>query len=118
MIFQNSLIGTPYMIYTKRSVAFQFTSLSNTSLNIKDIESFYKVKPSHIHFDIKHSKQENEYMLGQFNYKSSVQSGDSRNDSVTGELFLHENENAPHIIFVHGWRMDSNERVKTYSTII
>ena len=51
-------------------------------------------------------------MLEQFNYKSSVQSGDSRNDSVTGELFLHENENAPHIIFVHGWRMDSNERVK------
>ena len=78
------------MIYTKRSVAFQFTSLSNTSLNIKNIESFYKVKPSHFHFDIKHSKQENEYMVGQFNYKSSVQSGDSRNDSVTGELFLHK----------------------------
>lgn len=57
-------------------------------------------------------------MVGQFKYKSSVQSGDSRNDSVTGELFLHKNENAPHVIFVHGWRMDSNERVKKYSTII
>lgn len=51
-------------------------------------------------------------MVGQFKYKSSVQSDDSRNDSVTGELFLHKNENAPHVIFVHGWRMDSNERVK------
>ncbi|MBJ3790495.1 alpha/beta hydrolase, partial [Bacillus sp. OA1] len=29
-----------YDLHKKRSVAFQFTSLSNTSLNIKDIESF------------------------------------------------------------------------------
>ena len=78
-----------YDLHKKKcSVSVYF--LSNTSLNIKDIESFYKVKPSHIHFDIKHSKQEKEYMAGQFKYKSSVQSGDSRNDSVTGELFLHK----------------------------
>ncbi|EEL93421.1 hypothetical protein bcere0030_25620 [Bacillus cereus AH1273] len=76
------------------------------------MEFFYKVKPSHIHFNIKHLKQEKEYMVGQFKYKSSVQSGDSCNDSVTGELFLHKNKDAPHVIFVHGWRMDSNERVK------
>ncbi len=38
--------------------------------------------------------------------------------SVTGELFLHENEDAPHVIFVHGWRMDSNERVEKYFTTI
>lgn len=101
-----------YDLHKKRSGEFQYTSLSNTALDIKDIEFFYKVQPSNIHFNIKHAKQEKEYMVGKFKYKSSVQSGDSRNDSVTGELFLHENEDAAHVIFVHGWRMDSNERVK------
>ena len=107
-----------YDLHKKRSGEFQYTSLSNTALDIKDIEFFYKVQPSNIHFNIKHAKQEKEYMVGQFKYKSSVQSGDSHNDSVTGELFLHENEDAPHVIFVHGWRMDSNERVKKYFTTI
>ncbi|QWG31432.1 alpha/beta hydrolase (plasmid) [Bacillus mycoides] len=101
-----------YDLHKKRSAEFQYASLSNTSLSVKDIDSFYKVTPYDIHFDMKHSQQEKEYLVGHFKYKSSVQSGDSRNDSVTGEVYLHKNEDTPHVIFVHGWRMDSNERVK------
>ncbi|PEP88912.1 alpha/beta hydrolase [Bacillus toyonensis] len=101
-----------YDLHKKRSEEFQYASLSNTSLDLKDIDSFYKVKPADVHFDIKHSQQEKEYKVGQFKYQSSIQSGDPHNDSVTGEVFLHKNEDAPHVIFVHGWRMDSNERVK------
>lgn len=48
-------------------------------------------------------------LLFRFQYKLF---GDSSNDSVTGEVYLHKNEDTPHVIFVHGWRMDSNERVK------
>ena len=31
---------------------------------------------------------------------------------VSGEVYLNSNENAPNVIFVHGWRMDSNARIK------
>ncbi|HDR7494137.1 TPA: alpha/beta hydrolase family protein [Bacillus cereus] len=100
-----------YDLHKKRSEEFQYASLSNASLDLKDINSFYKVKPADVHFNIKQTKNK-EYTVGKFKYQSSIHSGDPRNDSVTGEVFLNKNENAPHVIFVHGWRMDSNERVK------
>nr|WP_193352109.1 alpha/beta hydrolase family protein [Bacillus bingmayongensis] len=100
-----------YDLHKKRSKEFQYSSLSNTSLNLKDIYSFYKVKPVDVHFDIKYSKDK-EYLIGQFKYQSSVQSGDPRNNAVTGEVFLNNNDDAPHVILVHGWRMDSTDRIK------
>ncbi|MBY0598966.1 alpha/beta hydrolase [Bacillus bingmayongensis] len=100
-----------YDLHKKRSKEFQYSSLSNTSLNLKDIYSFYKVKPVDVHFDIKYSKDK-EYVIGQFKYQSSVQSGDPRNNAVTGEVFLNNNDVAPHVILVHGWRMDSTDRIK------
>lgn len=47
---------------------------------------------------------------------SSVTSGYSNNDKVTGEVFLHKDD-APNVILVHGWRMESNDRIKTYIMI-
>lgn len=76
-----------------------------------DIQEFYKTNSIDIHFQIKDVNNQN-YAIGTFEYKSSIQSGISCNDVATGEVFLHQNDAAPNIIFVHGWRMDSNERVK------
>lgn len=41
-----------------------------------------------------------------------MKSGDLFNDLVSGEAYLNSNEDAPNVIFVHGWRMENNERVR------
>lgn len=100
-----------YGLHKKRSKEFQFSSLPSKVLETKDIQEFYKTNSINIQFKIKDFNNQN-YNIGKFEYKSSIQSGISCNDIVTGEAFLHQNDASPNIIFVHGWRMDSNERVK------
>lgn len=105
-----------YGLNKKRSKEFQFSSLPSKVLETKDIQEFYKANSINIQFKIKDFNNQN-YTIGKFEYKSSIQSGISCNDIVTGEAFLHQNDASPNIIFVHGWRMDSNERVKKYFII-
>ncbi|MCI0765890.1 alpha/beta hydrolase [Bacillus sp. TL12] len=100
-----------YDLHRKRSKNFQFSPLPSIKGEVKDIEAFYKKQLTDISFDLKSSDIKN-YKTGKFKYESGIQTGYSRNDLVTGEAYINNNEAAANVIFVHGWRMDSNDRVK------
>ncbi|HDR4587791.1 TPA: alpha/beta hydrolase [Bacillus cytotoxicus] len=100
-----------YDLHRKRSKTSQFKSLPNPDGAIRNLEDFYQGKITDMEFDLKNSDHIG-YKTGLFTYKSHLQSDYVKNDTVTGEAYVTKNDAAPNIIFVHGWRMESNERVK------
>lgn len=97
-------------LHRTRSKKFQYTSLPNRISETTDREIFYKAYSTDVFFDTSYSLKN--YRAGTFQFKSLVPSGDISNDSLAGEVFLNKNENVPNVIFVHGWRMDSFDRIK------
>jgi hypothetical protein len=94
-----------------RSKEFQYSSLPTSIPEITNRETFYKVHPTDIFFDMDYS--EKYYNVGTFKFQSLISTGDPSNDSLTGEVFLNKNDvDTPNVIFVHGWRMDSLDRIK------
>jgi hypothetical protein len=99
-----------YRLHNNRSEEYQYSSLPTSILDIKERESFYKVNPIDVIFNIHHL--ENGYKTGTFEFQSLVSSGDISNDYLEGEAYLSVNEDEPNIIFVQGWRQDSFDRLK------
>lgn len=97
-------------LHKTRSKDFQYTYIPAQIPETKDRETFYKAHPADVSFDMSYSKKN--YKTGTFGFKSLVPSGDPSNDYLTGEAFLNKNEDAPNVVFVHGWRMDSLDRIK------
>ncbi|TWL42129.1 hypothetical protein CHCC15381_4737 [Bacillus paralicheniformis] len=76
-----------------------------------DRDEFYQAKAADVSFTL-HEARKN-YLAGHFSYESIIPSGDPVNDSLKGEVFLNKNDiDQPNVIFVHGWRMDSYDRIK------
>ncbi|HEK9103472.1 TPA: alpha/beta hydrolase [Bacillus pseudomycoides] len=100
-----------YDLHRKRSQEFQYSSVSNKYLEIENIQDFYKSSSVAIQFNMGECDNQN-YKVGKFEYESSIKSGISCNDIVTGEAFINKNEDSPNVILVHGWRMDSIDKVK------
>ena len=100
-----------YDLHRKRSKEFQYSSISNKYLGIENIEEFYKTSPVDIQFNMRAYDNPN-YKVGKFEYESSVKSGIPCNDTATGEAFINKNEDSPNVILVHGWRMDSTNKLK------
>lgn len=101
-----------YDLHKKRSKEFQFTPIDNVNGEVEDLASFYKSNPVDIRFKAEEPSG-TEYVLNKFEYQSSIKTGYPKNDLVTGEAYLNKNEDAvPNIVFVHGWRMQSNSRVQ------
>ncbi|MGI2763197.1 alpha/beta hydrolase [Bacillus cytotoxicus] len=99
-----------YDLHKKRSKEYQFSG--GAEMDFEDINEFYKVDQS---IDIQFYNEVSDlqkYEIAKFEYQSLIESGNPFNDLVSGEAYLNKNEDAPNVIFVHGWRMDSNERVK------
>ncbi len=96
-------------LHKNRSGEFQYTSLPSSIPNVSEREAFYEVNPIDILFDIHNS--EKDYKVGRFEFQSLISSGDPTNDHLQGEAYI-RNEDAPNIIFVHGWRQDSFDRLK------
>ncbi|PGL78046.1 alpha/beta hydrolase [Bacillus sp. AFS054943] len=112
MIFSKTIdLLALYDLHRKRSKEYQFTSIPETLPSLKDAEEFYKSTPADVELKI-NSTDEDGYKIGTFEYESTIQSEHDCNDKVVGELYLSEATDAPNVIFVHGWRMESNERVK------
>ncbi|MRA75697.1 alpha/beta hydrolase, partial [Bacillus thuringiensis] len=81
-------------------------------MNFKYINEFYKVdRTINMHFNSEVSNLQKNKIV-KFEYESLMKSGDLFNDLVSGEAYLNSNEDAPNVIFVHGWRMENNERVR------
>lgn len=99
-----------HVLHRTRSKKSQYTHLPSEIPETKEREVFYKVRPAEIFIDLHDSKKD--YKHGKFEFKSLVPTGDPSNDHIEGEVYLNEKEDAPNIIFVHGWRMDSLDRMK------
>ncbi|MCY8737553.1 alpha/beta hydrolase [Bacillus haynesii] len=98
-----------YDLHRKRSTAKHFSSFS---ADITDREEFYKAHAA-ADVSINLSGSDADYKIGTFSYESLFPSGNLVNDTLEGEVYLNEDEiDKPNIIFVHGWRMDSYDRIK------
>lgn len=53
-----------------------------------------------------------DYRVGKLTFQSVIPSSIPCNDFVKGEAWLQKIEDMPNVIFVHGWRMESYDRVK------
>lgn len=52
------------------------------------------------------------YQSGVYSFSSQIESGDTINDEVSGEYFEpSKNVADTHVVFVHGWRMNSIQRI-------
>ncbi|MGG3641475.1 alpha/beta hydrolase family protein [Bacillus gobiensis] len=97
-----------YDTHRQRSKDKQFSPFSIDTI---DREEFYKSNIADVSVVLNESKKN--YKVGTFSYESLIPSGDLVNDTLKGELFLNKNDvDKPNIIFVHGWRMDSYDRIK------
>lgn len=98
-----------YDLHRKRSKDKHFSA--TITADIDDREEFYSVNIAEVSFNLNESKKS--YRVGTFSYESLIQSGNPVNDTLKGEVFLNENDiDQPNVIFVHGWRMDSFDRIK------
>lgn len=83
----------------------------NSPINIGNRERFFCTHPIDLTF--RFFNKSSNIKSGTFSFHSSINSGDDKNDKVTGEVFLRkESKNKPNVIFVHGWPMDSYDRIK------
>lgn len=104
-----------YDLHRKRSKDKHFSAVFTA--DIDDREEFYSANTADVSIDLNESKKN--YRVGTFSYESLIQTGNLVNDTLKGEVFLNENEiDQPNVIFVHGWRMDSYNRIKKYFIIV
>jgi hypothetical protein len=100
-----------YDLLKKRIKVTQYVSFKYETMKHEEREKFYNTYAANPQFNI-NPTEDRTYSSGNFNFRSSISLGDKNNDMVSGEVYLNSNENAPNVIFVHGWRMDSNARKK------
>jgi pimeloyl-ACP methyl ester carboxylesterase len=99
-------------LHKDRSEEYQFRiDSAHIPVNV-DREMFYKVPAPLSNVELNITSRENDYGIGNFEFKSLMPSGDEFNDSVKGEVYLNKSESKPNVIFVHGWRMKAFDRVK------
>lgn len=76
------------------------------------LEAFYPV-PDLPNIKLKELHQEPSYKLWKYSYNSQVYIEDDRTNISTGLFFENQsNYNPRHVIFVHGWRMNSFEKIE------
>ncbi|MED1741076.1 alpha/beta hydrolase family protein [Bacillus swezeyi] len=97
-----------YDLHRKKSKGQHFSTFS---LGTIARDEFYKSNVADVSIILNKSRKNN--MVGTFSYESLIPSGDLVNDTLKGEVFLNKNDiDKPNVIFVHGWRMDSYDRIK------
>ncbi|MCF7619302.1 alpha/beta hydrolase family protein [Bacillus sonorensis] len=97
-----------YDLHRKRSKDKHFSAFS---LDTIARDEFYKSKIADVSIILDESRKK--YMVGTFSYESLIPSGDLVNDTLKGQVFFNKTDiDKPNVIFVHGWRMDSYDRIK------
>lgn len=100
-----------YDLHKKKSQVSHYSTPQKISLENINREAFYKSNLVNITIDV--ASTEKNYKIGSFSFNSPLPSGITQNDTLNGEVFLNEDEeNKPNVIFVHGWRMESFDRIK------
>lgn len=95
--------------HKKISNASQYTTFQK-HVDQRNSKEFYNANSVPNVFFTTHIIKE-EYSTGIFEFQSTFPTGDIFNDLVTGEFVQQENKEQPNVIFVHGWRMKSNDRL-------
>lgn len=97
-----------YDLHRKRSKDNHFSA---SLADITSREEFFSSKKAEVSIEL--SKSNKDYRIGTFSFESLAKSGNAVNDKLEGEVYLNKDDkDKPNIIFVHGWRMDSYDRIK------
>ncbi|MEF3305471.1 alpha/beta hydrolase [Paenibacillus sp. GYB003] len=100
-----------HALHKTRSKDYQFRPVPESVPEPSEPDDFYDAGATpNIAFDL--HRRADGYNAGMFAYRSLMPSGDPSNDTMSGEAFVHPDEAAPNVIFVHGWRMSSLDRIK------
>ncbi|MFC0559431.1 alpha/beta hydrolase family protein [Halalkalibacter alkalisediminis] len=94
-------------LHKTRSKNYQYSSLP--IFKVFDRDQFYRAHSIDVTFSL---SERDDYRSGTFESKSLISTGYPTNDKVIGEAFVNKKENVPNLIFVHGWRQDSFERMR------
>lgn len=101
-----------HILHKTRSKQFQYSAPPAAMSEALEKEMFYEAAgPSNVTFDF--HRFCDGYHTGTYSYRSLLASGDPLNDLSAGEVLINPNEEAPNVIFVHGWRMSSFDRIKS-----
>ncbi|TMV46257.1 abhydrolase domain-containing 18 [Paenibacillus mesophilus] len=101
-----------HILHKTRSKHFQYSAPPAAMSESMEKEIFYNADgPSNVIFDFHRFKDG--YHTGTFSYRSLLATDDPLNDISAGEVLINHNEAAPNVIFVHGWRMSSFDRIKS-----
>lgn len=97
----------------KRKSAISLYATPILPIDKLERESFYT--SSIVPISIEMNQQQDHYLVGTFQFDSLIKTAFSLNNRIKGEIYLHdkESENTPNIIFVHGWRMNSYDKLKS-----
>jgi len=98
-------------LHRNRSKSFQFYKGTETPVSLDKLNSFYSTPPIP---DITFIQQDflKDYSIGKYKFKSEINSNGSSNDFSTGNYYkTPSREQNISVIFVHGWRMDSFNRI-------
>jgi len=100
-----------YSLHKKYSKDDQFNYVEeDVSLLNSDFEEFYK-KPDLPKIHYKKDKHEKNYEVGEIDFLSEVENGHSNKESIFHYRKNLISDNNINVIFVHGWRADSLDRL-------
>lgn len=102
-----------YLLHRKRSQQFHFNceSVEPLSVQSSNVDAFYPLpRVPDILFEQQSKKRK--YKIGKYLYESQIESNDLENKISCGLYYEPESSDQNvHVIFVHGWRMDSLDTV-------
>ncbi len=103
-----------YDLHKRRSTRSHFYKGIVSVPKIEDIESFYTLPPTP---NVKFSHQTiiNNYSTGIYKYESQIKNNQNSNDYSTGTYYINNTlKTGTSVILVHGWRMDSLDRIDKF----
>lgn len=99
-----------YQLHKERSKASHYRNM-NLPVLIEELNSFY-AKPKVPNIQFKHSMEQKNYLVGNYKFTSEIQDNGICNEFSIGTYYKYKNDNhAPNVILVHGWRMKSTDRI-------
>lgn len=97
-------------LHRDKSICSHFKNL-DTAIKIEDFHNFYK-HPQVPEIKFIQSSETTNYTLGEYSFNSEISDNGLENSVSKGSYYRHKNnEHAPNIIFVHGWRMNSLDKI-------
>lgn len=100
------------LLHIKKSQISHFKSYGK-SFSIKNKSDLSKIypNPNVPHISFKEIDSKNNYQISKFYFESPLKSDYDSNNLVSGTYYSCKSSSPIHVIFVHGWRMESWDKV-------